>query len=118
MLDGVVDLIEQIGLDRHDDHLDLRGVAAIHELVIPDDLVDRVGNVLLRLEGDDLIHLLLADRRQLHEAREDRLRGNRVIDLSPFEPQPPTISGNISLACASRVASAADRRAVRAFRRR
>jgi hypothetical protein len=85
LLDGVVDVVEQIGFDGDDDDFDLIGVAAIDELIVPDDLVNRVGDVLLGLEGDDLIDLLFADRRQLDEAGENGLRRDRVIDLRALQ---------------------------------
>jgi hypothetical protein len=47
-----------------------------HLLVVPDDLVERERDLLLRLELDDVDDLLLFDRRQLDEPGEAGLAGD------------------------------------------
>ena len=78
--DGAVELIEQIGLDRHEHDFHLAVLAAADELIIPHDFLDRERHVLLRLEPDDLLDLFLGDRGQFDEARKDVLTRNGVID--------------------------------------
>jgi hypothetical protein len=42
---------------------------------------------LLRLEGNDSLDLFLVDRRQFHEARENRLFRHRVVHVSALDLQ-------------------------------
>ena len=41
--------------------------------------------MLLGLEGDELLDVVVLERRQFDEAREDRLAGNRVARLGLAE---------------------------------
>jgi hypothetical protein len=75
----VVDFVEQVALDRDDQHLNLFAQPAAHELVIPDHFVDRERNILLRLECNDFVDLCSVERRQFHKAHKDRLRRDCVI---------------------------------------
>ena len=77
---AAIDLVKQVRLDRDQDHLNLLARAASDELVIPDYFVDRKRNILLRLEGNDPLDLFLADRRQFHEAGEDGLLRDGVVE--------------------------------------
>ena len=86
-LDCLVDRVEQIGLDGDEDHLDLPVGAASDLLVIPDHLVDRKRNVLLRLEEDNPLDFFRADWRQRHEAGKNRLLGHGVVDSSALDLQ-------------------------------
>ena len=73
-LDRVIDIVEQVGLDGDNDDFHLSGIATVHELVVPDHFIDRIRDVLLRLEGHDLIDLLFTDRRKLDEPGKNGLR--------------------------------------------
>ena len=42
---------------------------------------------MLCLESNDSLNLLLLDRRQFNEARENRLAGDRVVDAAAAEVQ-------------------------------
>jgi len=64
--------------DRNEDDLDLLVGPAAHELIIPDHFIQWKRDILLRLKGDNPLDFFLAERRQLHEARENRLLGDRV----------------------------------------
>ena len=57
------------------------------ELIIPNHLIDRKRNVLLRLEGDDPLDLFRADWRQSHEAGENGFLGYRVVNVSALDLQ-------------------------------
>ena len=84
---AAVDLIEQIGLDRDQYHLDLLVRAAADELIIPNHFVDGKRDVLLRFKCDDLLDLFLFHRRQFDETREDRLSRDRIVDVAAFDLQ-------------------------------
>ena len=86
-LDRSVNFLEQIRLDRDQDHLNLFAHAATNDLVVPDNFVDRERNVLLRLERNDPLDLFGLDRRQFHEPREDRLLRHGVVNRPALDLQ-------------------------------
>ena len=77
--DGGIDFAEQVGLDRGEHGLGLaHGAAFVEQLVMPADFGDRKWDRLLRLEPDQLIHLIDVERRELHELAEHRLAGDGI----------------------------------------
>ena len=58
--------------------MDLFAATTTDKLIIPDHFIQWKRDILLRLKGDNPLDFLLAERRQLHEARENRLLGDRV----------------------------------------
>ena len=82
-----VDFVEQVDLDCDEDDLNLFVQATANNLVIPDDLVDREGDILLRLERNDLVDLSLLNCGQFHKTRKDRLPGQRIVYRAVFDVQ-------------------------------
>jgi hypothetical protein len=83
-LGGAEKAFHHIRLDRDQQHLQLAAGAAAHDLVIPDDFLQREGHILLRLVLDDLGDFGSIDRRQLDELREDMKAGRaHVCVLAP-----------------------------------
>jgi hypothetical protein len=66
-------LLHALAGDGEDADLDLGGVIGGEGLVVPLDLVDGEGNLLYRLELDDVGDLLGLDGRELREARKRRV---------------------------------------------
>jgi hypothetical protein len=93
---------QQIFLDRDEHDLDLLVRAAAHELVIPDDFIDRKRHVLLGFERDDPFDFLFLHGRQFHEPRKDRLRRRGVIDRPALDSEFRSISRNAAAVCAFR----------------
>ena len=61
LLHRAVDFVEQIGLDRDEHNLDLFVRAAAHQLIIPNHLVDRKRDILLRFKRNDPLDFFLLD---------------------------------------------------------
>ena len=85
LLDLVIDVIERVGLDRHQRDFALRPGFLPDELVVPDDFVDREGHILPGLELDDLVGLVVLEGRQLHEAREDHMARDGIPHVAALE---------------------------------
>lgn len=79
VVDRGVQLVERVVLDRDDE--DFLLVPVVDQLVVPHHFVERKRNVLLGLEGDELLDVVILQRGQLDEAGENRLAGNRVTRL-------------------------------------
>ena len=76
--DGRSDLLDLVGLGRHDHHVLLAVLVVSEDLPVADHLVDRERDVLLDLEADHLVELVGASRgRDRREAREHHLSGDR-----------------------------------------
>src|SRR5438094_883984 len=71
LFNRIVDLIEQVNFNRDQYDLNWLVATASHELVIPDDLVDWEGNILLRLERNNFLDLFFINRRQFHKTSEN-----------------------------------------------
>ena len=73
---------------RGEDYLDLPAVSGVQELPVPHDLVDRVGDILLCLEADDLLDLRrVAHAGQRDRPRENHVRGDGVVHAAALEPE-------------------------------
>ena len=59
------------------------------EFVVPNHLGERERNVLLGLEGDELLEVVVLKRRKLDEAGEDSLSGNGVARLGSTDLEAP-----------------------------
>lgn len=70
---------EQANLGLHGEAADR--IAAADLLEVPDDFVEREGDLLLRLELDDVRDFLLLNRRQLDEMHQPALAGDTDGDL-------------------------------------
>ena len=82
--------VDHVALHGEQADLGLHGEAVGHVagadlLVVPDDLVEREGNLLLGLEPDDVGDLLFLDRRQLDEAGQAALAGDADGDQVALE---------------------------------
>ena len=74
-------------LNRDQDYLNLLVQPGSDHLIIPNHVVDRERNILLRLEGDDLLQLFVFKRWQFNKTRKNRLRGQRAIHRAVFDMQ-------------------------------
>ncbi len=74
--DVVVQILDNVVLDRQQDDVQLAFRVAPDQLVIPADFLDRERYVLLGLVLDDLDDLRLVNRRQFDKPGEDRLAGH------------------------------------------
>ena len=85
---GGVDLVEEVGLDRRQDHLHLPAVARIEKLPVPHHFINRVRDILLRLERHDLLDLRrIAHTRQRDRTRENDVRCDRVVHTAALHPE-------------------------------
>ena len=101
--DGFADLVERVSLDGDEDDF-FFNVIAWENLPIPDDFIDRERENLLGLEANQLVDILLIERRQLDEAVEHGLAGEGVagLELADLQALGEFLDGQLDLRLAGR----------------
>ena len=80
LLHSIAELGQLLCLHGDEKHVPVSVSLPSHDLVVPDDLIDRERHILLRLEADDCEHIIGSGAWKLDETREDRLRGQAEVD--------------------------------------